>query len=166
MRLSRIALATLAMRPARWQWAPRLTRDESAPAKARIEAEYEAERKKVRPAAGERTDVCVAACRGARKAGIAELGGAYKTSLENYYAAAIARAARSRRGRQRCDYQPREVRRDCVKDARVSGKRRGWRPARSARPSALGLNDPQSAIRAVIFDLMDLIDPPARSRSR
>jgi hypothetical protein len=119
MRSSWIAAAMLVVTTCAPAMAAGMTRDEYRAGKARIEAEYESERKKCGPRLGNATDVCVALARGARKAATAELEAAYKPGPRKYHAAATARAdADYEAAKQRCDYQPRDVRSDCVKDAR------------------------------------------------
>lgn len=121
MRNSWIAAAILAVTTCAPAMAAEMTREEYRAGKARIEAEYQSERKKCGPRRGNATDVCVALARGARKAATAELEAAYRPGPRKYHAAAIARAdAEYGAAKQRCDYQPREVRRDCVKDAKAA----------------------------------------------
>jgi hypothetical protein len=121
MRNAWIAAAILSVTAYAPAMAAGMTREEYRAGKARIQAEYESERKKCGRRLGNATDVCVALARGARKASTAELEAAYKPGPRKYHAAANARAdAEYGVAKQRCDYQPREVRRDCVKDAKAA----------------------------------------------
>ena len=101
-----------------------ITRDDYKAGKARIAAEYEAERQKCGPSLGNPTEICVARARGARKVATAELEAAYKPGPRTYHAAAIARAeAAYSIAKQECDRQKGVARTACDKDAKAAFER-------------------------------------------
>ncbi len=101
-----------------------MTRDDYKASRARIIAEYEAERQKCGPSLGTPTEICVARARGARKVANAELQAAYKPGPRTYYAAAMARAeAAFAIAKEECDRQKGEARKACDKDAKAAFER-------------------------------------------
>jgi hypothetical protein len=113
-----------------------MTRDEYKAGKARITAEYEAERQKCGERIGNATDVCVALARGIRKASTAELEAAYKPGPHANYEAANARAdAEYGIATKRCGYKEGEERKECLKDAKVA-QQLAKNEAKAARAAA------------------------------
>jgi hypothetical protein len=102
-----------------------MSKEEYRAGKARIEAEYEADRKKCgHPRLGNATDVCVALARGNRKAASAELDAKYKPGPQANYKAAAARAdAEYGVAKQRCDYQQGAARKACNQEAKAARDR-------------------------------------------
>ena len=98
-----------------------MTREEYKAGKARIIAEYEAERQKCGPSLGTANEICVARARGVRKVANAELEAAYKPGPRAYYAAAMARAdAAYAIAKEECDRQKGEAHKACDKDAKAA----------------------------------------------
>jgi hypothetical protein len=113
-----------------------MTRDEYKAGKARIAAEYEAERQKCGERIGNATDVCVALARGMRKASTAELEAAYKPGPRGNYEAANARAdAEYGIATKRCGYKEGEERKECLKDAKAA-QQLAKNEAKAAREAA------------------------------
>jgi hypothetical protein len=102
-----------------------LSKDEYKLGKARVAAEYQADRQKCGAHVGNPAQLCVARARGAQKVGEAELEAAYKPTPANNYAAAIARAdATYGIAKEECDNKKRgEERKSCVKDAKAAQDR-------------------------------------------
>ena len=97
-----------------------LTKEEYKAGKARVAAEYQADRQKCGAHLGNAAEQCVARARGAQKAGKAELEAAYKPSPRTQYDAAIARAeAAYEIARKECGGKGGETRKGCLKDAKA-----------------------------------------------
>ena len=95
-----------------------MARGEYKASRARIAAEYEADRQKCGAHLGHGTELCVTRARGARKVAEAELEATYKPNPRTHYDAAIARAdAAYATAKKDCEPRTGEARRACEKDA-------------------------------------------------
>lgn len=113
-----------------------LTKDEYKAGKARIAAEYEAERQKCGVRHGNDADLCIARAHGTRNVAKAELEAAYKPGPRPNYDAAIARAqAAYGIAKEECDDKKGEARKSCMKDAK-SAQERAKAEAAAARKAA------------------------------
>lgn len=98
-----------------------IPRAEYKASRARIVAEYEAERQKCGARLGHATELCVIRARGTRRVAEAELEAAYKPGPRTHYDAAIARAdAAYSVAQKECQNQKGDARKACVKDARAA----------------------------------------------
>ena len=114
-----------------------MTKEEYRAGKARIAAEYQADRQKCGPALGNAADICVTRARGAQQVSRAELEAAYKPSPRTNYEAAVARAqAAYAIAKQECDFKVGEERKGCVKQARTA-RERAQAEAMAARKTSL-----------------------------
>lgn len=121
-----------------------MTKDEYKAGKARIAAEYQADRQKCGAHLGDATDLCIARARGAQKVAKAELEAAYKPSPRTNYDAAIAREqAAYAIAREECDDKEGEARKGCVRDARAAQER-----AKAAAMAAMKASSSGEAARA------------------
>jgi hypothetical protein len=101
-----------------------MTKEEYKAGKARIAAEYQAERQKCGLGLGNAANACIARARGAQLVAKAELEAAYKPSPRSNYDAAIARAqAAYAIAKQGCDYKVTAERKGCVNEARIARER-------------------------------------------
>ena len=101
-----------------------MTKDEYDAGKARIAAEYRADRQKCGERHGNAADLCIARSRGEQRVARAELDAAFKPSPNANLAAANARAqAAYAIAMQECDDRKREARSGCVKDAKAARER-------------------------------------------
>jgi hypothetical protein len=113
-----------------------MTRDEYKAGKARIAAEYQADRQKCGAHLGDAAELCVARARGAQKVAKAELEAAYKPSPRAHFEAAIARAqAAYAIAKAECDNKEGAARKNCVRDARAA-RDRAQAEALSARKAS------------------------------
>ena len=114
-----------------------MTKEEYRAGKARVLAEYQADRQKCGPGLGNPADVCIARARGAQQVARAELEAAYKPSPKSNYEAAIARAqAAYSIAKQECDFKVGEERKGCVKQARTA-RERAQAEAMAARKTSI-----------------------------
>jgi len=98
-----------------------MTANEYKSDKARIGAEYQADRQKCGAGIGNGVDLCVAHARGAQKVARAELEAAYKPSPATNYDAAIARAqAAYSITNEECDDKSGPVRKACEREAKTA----------------------------------------------
>ena len=98
-----------------------IPRAEYKASRARIVAEYEADRQKCGAHLGHATELCVIRARGARKVAEAELEAAYKPGPRTHYDAAIARAEAGYAVAQKeCQDQKGDARKACAKDAKAA----------------------------------------------
>ena len=101
-----------------------IPRAEYKASRARIVAEYEADRQKCGAHLGHGTELCVIRARGARKVAEAELEAAYKPGPRTHYEAAIARAdAGYAVAQKECQAQKGDARKGCAKDAKAARDR-------------------------------------------
>jgi hypothetical protein len=101
-----------------------MTRDEYKAARARIAAEYEADRQQCGAHLGHAAELCVTRARGAKQVAQAELEATYKPSPRTNYDAAIARAKSTYAiAKKECEDQKGDAREGCEKDARAAQER-------------------------------------------
>jgi len=101
-----------------------MTAQDHRDAKKRIDAEYQAERRKCGERHGNAADLCIARAHGTRDVARAELEAAYKPTPRSNYDAAVARAqAAYAIARQECDDRKPEARKGCVQDAKAARAR-------------------------------------------
>jgi hypothetical protein len=121
-----------------------MTRDEYKAGKARILAEYQADRQKCGAHLGDAADLCVARARGARKVATAELEAAYKPGPRTNYDAAVARAqAAYSIAKEECDDKEGAARKNCERDASAALNR-----ARAEATAAMKASSAEQAVRA------------------
>jgi hypothetical protein len=115
-----------------------LTKDEYKAGRAKIAAEYEAERQKCGVRHGNDADLCIARAHGMRNVAKAELEAAYKPGPRTNYDAAIARAQSTYAiAKEECDDKKKgDARKGCMKDAK-SAQERAKAEAAAARKAAL-----------------------------
>lgn len=135
-----IGFATLAFLTCGAATAAALTKEEYKAGKARIAAEYEADRQKCGAHLGNAAEICVARARGARKVAQAELEANHKPSPRTNYEAAIARSqAAYAIAKEECDAREGGMRKVCVRQAtaaqeRAKAEASAARKASSAEP--------------------------------
>jgi len=101
-----------------------MAKDEYKATRARIAAQYEADRQKCGAHLGHAAELCVTRARGARDVAGAELEAAYKPGTRTHYDAAKARAnADYAIARKECENQKDAARSACAQDATVARER-------------------------------------------
>ena len=96
-------------------------KDEHKASRARIAAEYQADRQKCGAHLGQPAELCVARARGAQRVARAELEAAYKPSPRTQFDAAMARAeAAYEIAKKECGGKDGGIRNGCLKDAEAT----------------------------------------------
>lgn len=126
-----------------------MAKDEYKAGKARIDAEYQADRQKCGSRHGNSADLCIARAHGARKVAKAELEATYKPSPRANYEAAIARAqAAYAIAKEDCDDQKAEARKGCVSDAKAAQERAKTEATAALKASSLERAPPAKPVDA------------------
>lgn len=116
-----------------------MTKQEYRDGKARIAAEYQADRQKCGAHLGDAADLCVARARGAQKVARAELEAAYKPSPRTNYEAAIARVqAAYAIAKEECNDRKGEAQKGCMREAKVAQDRAKAEAIAAAKASSSG----------------------------
>jgi hypothetical protein len=117
-----------------------LTKEEASAEKARIEAEYKAERKGCDALSGNGKDVCVEQAKGKEKVALAELKYKQDNTPRNHDKVAEAKAeANYAVAKERCDDLAGDQKDICVKDAKAA-KARAESEMKGARKSTTSMN--------------------------
>lgn len=123
-RLSGIATALAVCFTGATAAAAGMARDEYKATRARIAAEYQADRQKCGAHLGHAAELCVTKARGAQKVAQAELEATYKPGPRTHYDAAIARAQSGYAiAKKECENRKGEARKACAKDASAAQDR-------------------------------------------